>query len=418
MSSVAEQRGTKRVKTQRALSPKILLDLVRQPLWVIAIGGSVLGFALQVVALRYGPLALVEPLLVCDLIFAVIIASYLRRRFDPVIFSGVLATAAGVAGFLVIGRPTNGVATVGFFVVLPLAAGLVACIAGCLAVAKRSDDLRPLALALACGICYGTAAFLVKLVVTDVSGGLPHVLSDWPIYALAIVGPAGFVLNQDAFQQGTLLAPVLAIITACDPIISIALAYLWLNERLSSSPAAIAGEVIALLVMVTGIYVLAHHSPMVMAKPDAPDAMKQKYRDPRLRQDRAAIHPVTMRAWSASIPGITTTRVVIRSRRRTEEMVKWDDVTHADVVRAIKEYDRLGAEKFYAKHGFAPTTTYELVWEAHRYPPRAILGTAYEFATGQRLASGDFEGGKSGAVRVLGKLGFTVEEKHRPAART
>jgi len=31
------------------------------------------------------------------------------------------------------------------------------------------------------------------------------------------------------------------------------------------------------------------------------------------------------------------------------------------------------------------------------YPPKAILGTAYEFATGQRLASGDFEGGKTGA---------------------
>jgi len=41
------------------------------------------------------------------------------------------------------------------------------------------------------------------------------------------------------------------------------------------------------------------------------------------------------------------------------------------------------------------------------------LGTAYEFATGARLASGDFEGGKSGAVRVLGKLGFTVEARRR-----
>jgi hypothetical protein len=29
------------------------------------------------------------------------------------------------------------------------------------------------------------------------------------------------------------------------------------------------------------------------------------------------------------------------------------------------------------------------------------LGTAYEFSTGQRLASGDFEGGKDGAVTVL-----------------
>jgi hypothetical protein len=42
------------------------------------------------------------------------------------------------------------------------------------------------------------------------------------------------------------------------------------------------------------------------------------------------------------------------------------------------------------------------------------LGTAYEFATGQRLASGDFEGGKTGAVKVLGKLGFTIHPR-RPA---
>jgi hypothetical protein len=93
-------------------------------------------------------------------------------------------------------------------------------------------------------------------------------------------------------------------------------------------------------------------------------------------------------------------------------MVVWDDVTRDDVVRAIQEYDRLDATEFFAKHGFAPTTTYDLVWDDRQYPPKAILGTAYEFATGQRLSSGDFEGGKSGAVRVLGNLGFTVRPRH------
>jgi hypothetical protein len=93
--------------------------------------------------------------------------------------------------------------------------------------------------------------------------------------------------------------------------------------------------------------------------------------------------------------------------------IAWDRVTHADVVRAIQEYDELGPERFFSEHGFAPTTTYELVWDERSYPPKAILGTAYEFATGRRLASGDFEGGKSGAVKVLGELGFTIKTKRR-----
>ncbi len=91
----------------------------------------------------------------------------------------------------------------------------------------------------------------------------------------------------------------------------------------------------------------------------------------------------------------------------------WDRITRAEVVRAIEEYDRLGPKEFFSQHGFAPTTTYELRWDERRYPPKAILGTAYEFATGRRLASGDFEGGKTRAVKVLGKLGFTVQPIRR-----
>jgi hypothetical protein len=98
-------------------------------------------------------------------------------------------------------------------------------------------------------------------------------------------------------------------------------------------------------------------------------------------------------------------------------MVAWDRVTDTDVLRAIQEYDRLGAERFFAAHGFGPTTTYDLVQDEQRYPPKAILGAAYEFATGQRLASGDFEGGKTGAVAVLGKLGFTVQHSNDQPAK-
>ncbi len=87
------------------------------------------------------------------------------------------------------------------------------------------------------------------------------------------------------------------------------------------------------------------------------------------------------------------------------------DVTRDDVLRALHEYDRLGSEQFFAEHGFGPSRSYELVWQKRHYPHKAILGTAYELATGHRLSSGDFEGGKSGAVAVLQTLGFTIHEK-------
>jgi drug/metabolite transporter (DMT)-like permease len=119
---------------------------------------------------------------------------------------------------------------------------------------------------LACGVCYGVAAFLVKLVTGDFSGGLPHLLTSWPIYAVAVIGAVGFVLNQDAFQAvgGLVVASVMAIITAADPLVSIALGYVFLDEKLSSSPAGIVGEVASLVVMVIGIVIIAHHAPQVI----------------------------------------------------------------------------------------------------------------------------------------------------------
>jgi hypothetical protein len=51
-------------------------------------------------------------------------------------------------------------------------------------------------------------------------------------------------------------------------------------------------------------------------------------------------------------------------------MVTWDRVTRSDVLNAIAEYDRLGEEEFFSRHGFSRALTYELVWEDRLYPPK------------------------------------------------
>jgi hypothetical protein len=181
------------------------------------------------------------------------------------VLAGVVAATAGVAGFLAIGQPSSGHTVVRLSILPPLAAGLIVILGGCLAVAARHPNVRSLSLALACGVTYGAAAFVVKLLTSEFGGGLGALFTSWPIYALAVVGPLGFLLNQDALQGGSFLAPVQSIITTADPVISIGLSLVWLNVRLRSSPGAIFGEVASLLLMTAGIIITAHHAPHVAA---------------------------------------------------------------------------------------------------------------------------------------------------------
>ena len=71
-------------------------------------------------------------------------------------------------------------------------------------------------------------------------------------------------------------------------------------------------------------------------------------------------------------------------KRQMSHAIDWSPVTAGHVKKAIQEYDRLGADAFFKRHGYAPTTTYDLITSEGTYPPKAILGTAYELATGRR----------------------------------
>jgi hypothetical protein len=92
--------------------------------------------------------------------------------------------------------------------------------------------------------------------------------------------------------------------------------------------------------------------------------------------------------------------------------IAWEKVSKDHVALAIHEYDELGPATFFERHGFGPTTTYDLLWADRTYPPKAILGRAYELSTGERLVPIGFEGGRTGAVRVLEALGFTIRPKN------
>jgi hypothetical protein len=267
-SDVIEQRATHRVAKRPPLDLKLFADLAVNRLWLIGITVDIAASGMQAIALHFGPLALVQPILVLDLLFAVVITSVLtRRRPDRVIGAGVLCCTGGLVLFLAVARPQSPPVSVSPTILLPLGAGIAGLIALCL-VAWRVSPLGflPLATAFACGAIFGVTAFLLKEITQTIGLGFEPPSQQWPLYAFIVAEPIGFLLNQNAFQESSLIAPVLAIRTVTDPLVAIGIGLVWLNEQIASSPAAIAGEAVGLIIMSAGVVALAYRSPHVAAQ--------------------------------------------------------------------------------------------------------------------------------------------------------
>lgn len=275
LASAVQQRATKQVPTSGTLDPRLLLDLIQRPVWVLGIGTVVVGLSLQLVALAFGPLVLVQPLLVTGVLFGAVFSALLsHRRVDRLIVLGALGCVAGLSAFLLLAQPTNASTQLPYDIwsLLPLAITLGVLVVGCLAVAARfSGAVQVAALAAATGVLYGLTAGLMKVVTSQFrSGGFLEPFGHPVLYVVCAVGPMGFLLSQNTFQKGTLIAPALAIITIVDPLVGVAIGVSWLGEQINSSPAVLAGQVIAAIVLISSVALLAHRGTQLRREIEQP----------------------------------------------------------------------------------------------------------------------------------------------------
>ena len=86
----------------------------------------------------------------------------------------------------------------------------------------------------------------------------------------------------------------------------------------------------------------------------------------------------------------------------------WDPVQPHHVRQAAAEFDHLGQDGFLARYGFGRARAYLLILDGKSYDSKAILGVAYQLATGRPLGPHDFSGGVHGAAGVLQTVGFEI----------
>jgi drug/metabolite transporter (DMT)-like permease len=265
VTGVLQQRATRRVKGSTTDQVRFARGLLRQRKWLLSTLGTVIGFALQGLALGTGPIALVQPLLVTGLLFAGITGFILRRQpIDWPWLGWLLLTAGGLALFLAMARPSGGAEEPRPGAILTMGAGLVVVVVACVLWALRARGVsRSLSLALATGVVYGCTAAVAKLTIEAFTSGVPVGLSHWSTWTLVMIGPLGFLLNQNAFREGALASPAVAVITVTDPLVAIGIGVLWLGDTLTPGPAPIVVEVLGLAAMAVGVWFVAHRAPQV-----------------------------------------------------------------------------------------------------------------------------------------------------------
>jgi hypothetical protein len=238
----------------------LLAYLIRRPAWLVGQFLATCAFALHASALHAGPIAVVQPIVVSGIVWAVPARAALSRRMPSLNeLRAVLITAFGLAVFLVASNPTAGVdAGLGLGTILLVLVGVVAAAAANVTAARVRDDPRRKAffLGVVGGVLFGLVAGMLKLALQELNtGGISGLLTAWPTYGLLLAGAGGVLTNQRAYRVAGLSAsmPALNIVNG---LTSLTIGFTVFHEVPRHSPLFLVIEAAALGCMALGLWML------------------------------------------------------------------------------------------------------------------------------------------------------------------
>jgi drug/metabolite transporter (DMT)-like permease len=228
LSYVLQARHARYEHDGGAVDPGLIARLARRPGWLVAMGLSVAGFGLQVLALRHASLSVVQPVLALGLVILLVLGHrMLGDRAGPREVAGALAVIAGVT-LVVVAGPARGVAA------HPGRLAVACVVLAVLALAPhvlRSSSARLLIASAACADAL--AALSMNAVARDLTPFKPTAVA-WAILA-AGAGLVALTSEAGALQRATVGRvgpPVLAGSVA----IPVLLAPLVFGDRWGATP--------------------------------------------------------------------------------------------------------------------------------------------------------------------------------------
>src|SRR6185312_12361364 len=210
---VVPAQGARSTQTA-GFDARLLVRLARQPAWLLGIAAMIGGFIFQITALRFGDLALVQPILAAELLF---VFGYLAiagtRRVTGRDLLAAAAMSGGIGVFLRLAAPSGGrlhaPGSSWLLAGLVTAGVVVAALAAASGLGRRpgvSRGRRAAVLGAATGISWGFMAAVIKELSAHLGGGPGAVFSAWSLYVLIAAGAVTMLLASHALAAGPLAA--------------------------------------------------------------------------------------------------------------------------------------------------------------------------------------------------------------------
>lgn len=242
------------------LRPGLLLELARRPRWLAGVLSNGTGAALHVVALSLAPLALVQPIGVMTIAFAVPAGALLRRRRPrggELLGAGVVTV--GLALLMTTIRAPHSAPVLSLLDVAPIAGVLAASLGvAALVVARMTGPARTIVLATGAGIAFGITSALVRPLSHAIAAGGIAAVVTWLTLVTIAVAAGGLLMEQSAYQTGRLGLAV-AVVTVVDPVAAVVGGAALLHQ-----PAHLASRTVAVvagLLVIVGVVVLSRRFP-------------------------------------------------------------------------------------------------------------------------------------------------------------
>jgi drug/metabolite transporter (DMT)-like permease len=227
-ATVLQRLGLEEAHPVSRSSYHLMASVLRRPIWFAGLALTTASFLLQALALSFGNLSTVQPIMVTEILFLVIILStWFHHQVKKTDWIAVFGTAVGLGVFLWLSYSKEGHSyptQYDWELLLVAAAGAI--VLGLAAAQRGPRSWRAVCYGASAAICFALTAAFIKTVADEWPRGVVYVFSHPAAYAVAVAGLIGLVISQHALDAGPVAASQAALLIV-NPFSSIVMG-IWL----------------------------------------------------------------------------------------------------------------------------------------------------------------------------------------------